>query len=51
MELPVVKSKCPADGHTNRQRMKELINDLERRSHGVKERILGAMIRGHIDKW
>ncbi|MCM1528385.1 MAG: tRNA 2-thiocytidine(32) synthetase TtcA [Alistipes sp.] len=51
VELPVVKSKCPADGHTNRQRTKELINDLEHRSRGVKERILGAMIRGHIDKW
>ncbi len=49
--LPVAKSLCPVDGHTNRQRTKELISELEHRSRGVKERILGAMIRGNIDNW
>lgn len=49
--LPVVNSRCPADGHTNRQQTKELINELEHRSPGVKERILGAMMRGNIDNW
>lgn len=49
--LPVVKSLCPADGHTNRQRTKELIIELECQNRGVKERILGAIIRGNIDNW
>lgn len=51
VELPIVTSRCPADGHTNRQRTKELITDLERRSPEVKERIIGALMRGNIDKW
>jgi len=50
-ELNVVKSKCPADGHTNRQRMKEFIADKEREDHGFKDRIFGAMKRSNIDGW
>lgn len=48
-KLPVVKSKCPADGHTNRQRMKEFIREMEHRDHGFKDRIFGAMKRADID--
>ncbi len=47
--LPVVKSKCPADGNTNRQRMKEFVREMERSDHGFRERIFGAMKRGNID--
>ncbi|MBR4627701.1 MAG: tRNA 2-thiocytidine biosynthesis protein TtcA [Ruminococcus sp.] len=47
--LPIVKSKCPADGNTNRQRMKEFVRDMEHRDHGFRERIFGAMRRGDID--
>ncbi len=50
-ELNVVKSKCPADGHTNRQRMKEFIAEREREDHGFKDRIFGAMKRANIDGW
>ncbi len=49
--LPVVKSACPADGHTNRQKTKELIAQLERSDRGFRDRIFGAMIRGDIDGW
>lgn len=46
--LPVVKSKCPADGNTNRERTKEWIRMMDKESKGFKKRIYGAMERGHI---
>ena len=51
LNIPVVKSKCPADGGTTRQTTKELLNSLNRDYHGIKNRILGALQRGHIDRW
>ena len=50
-QLPIVKSVCPADGHTNRQRTKEFLEDMERNDKGFKDRIFGAMRRGNIDGW
>lgn len=50
-ELAIVKSKCPADGHTNRQKTKDYIAEMERNDHGFKDRIFGAMKRGNIDGW
>ena len=49
--LQIVKSKCPADGHTNRQRAKEFLAEMERKDHGFKDRIFGAMRRGNVDGW
>lgn len=49
--LEIVKSACPADGHTNRQRAKEFLAEMERKDHGFKERIFGAMRRGNVDGW
>lgn len=49
--LPVVRSACPEDGHTNRQRIKEFLADMERKDHGFKDRLFGAMCRGNIDGW
>ena len=49
--LSIVKSPCPADGRTNRQRTKEFIASLERNDHGIKDRLFGAMVRGNIDGW
>lgn len=49
--LEVVKSKCPADGHTNRQRTKEFIAQMEHDDHGFKDRIFGAMKRANVDGW
>ena len=51
IELPVVKSVCPADGHTNRQKTKDFLADMERSDHGFKDRLFGAMIRANIDGW
>ena len=48
-ELPVVKSKCPADGTTERQEVKEFLNSLEKKYGNVREKILGAMQRKEIN--
>lgn len=50
LSLPVVKSGCPADGHTNREQTKKLISSLERENHGIKMRIFGAIQRD-LDNW
>ena len=49
--FPVVKSKCPVDGDTSRQSMKELIKTLEQTYPGLRTRVLGAMQRAGIDGW
>lgn len=33
--LPVVKSKCPADGNTNREKTKEWIRMMDKESKGL----------------
>lgn len=48
-ELPVVKSSCPADGNTEREEMKKLLQDLDHKHKGLRYRIFGAMQRGQID--
>ena len=47
--LPVIKSPCPADGNTQREEMKQLLRELERKHDGLRYRIFGAMQRGEID--
>lgn len=51
LDLPVVKSRCPADGATAREDAGELLLDLNRRYHGIRDRIIGAMRRRDIDGW
>ncbi|MBR3819498.1 MAG: tRNA 2-thiocytidine biosynthesis protein TtcA [Clostridia bacterium] len=47
--LPTVKSKCPADGTTERQEVKDFLNSLEKKYGNVREKILGAMQRKEIN--
>jgi tRNA(Ile)-lysidine synthase TilS/MesJ len=49
--LPVVKSACPANGNTEREEMKQLLNSLDRKYPGLRYRIFGAMQRGEIDRF
>lgn len=49
--LPVVKSKCPADGAGERKQMRELITELNRGYPKLREKIIGAMQRGSVDNW
>lgn len=51
LQLPVVKSKCPADGNTSRQRTKELIAFLEKDYPDLKAKVIGAMERAGIARW
>ena len=48
-ELPIYKAPCPADGNTQREEMKQLLRDLDRKYKGLKYRVFGAMQRGEID--
>ena len=48
-ELPVVKSRCPTDGVTQREETKRLLTQLEREYGDIRQKILGAMQRGHIN--
>ena len=49
LELPVVKSCCPADGATEREHMKHLLTSLEKDYGDVRQKILGAMQRGSLN--
>ena len=46
--LPVVPSSCPADGHTHRQRMRELLASLSQTYGPIEEKIISAMEKGGI---
>ena len=48
-DIPIVKSVCPADHNTERERMKQLLSTLEKDYDGLRHRIFGAMCRGEID--
>ena len=47
--LPIVKSLCPEDHATEREKMKNLLAELERENSGIKHRIFNAMCTGKID--
>ena len=49
--LPVIKSDCPANGNTARQKAKELIINLEKDYPHLRKKIVGAMQRSEIDNW
>ncbi len=50
-ELPTVKSECPADGCTERQKMKEKLGEWKREIPDIKKKTLGAMQRAEISGW
>lgn len=45
-DIPVVKSPCPADGHTKREYIKQLLRQLNLENPGVKERMFAAITTG-----
>ena len=47
--LPVIKSPCPADGHTERAKMKEYLAQFDKEHSGLYYRIMGAIQRGEVD--
>lgn len=49
--LPVVKSKCPADGNTQREEIKAVMRNLDRQYGQLNQKVIGALQRGNIDRW
>lgn len=49
--VPVVKSPCPADGHTRREYVKNLLRQLNQENPGVKERMFTAIQNGSLKGW
>ena len=50
-DIPVVKSPCPADGHTKREYTKQLLRQLNLENPGVKERMFTAIQTGNLKGW
>lgn len=50
-DVPVVKSPCPADGHTKREYIKQLLRQLNLENPGVKERMFTAIRTGNLKGW
>ena len=51
LELPVVKSPCPANGNTRRAEMKDLLRRLRQLYPDANERFLHALQQDHYDLW
>ena len=51
MALPVVENRCPADKHTKREEIKQLVFELSGRYPDLKERVFGAMQRLPLPEW
>jgi len=51
MQLPVVHNPCPADKHTKRQEIKDLIYRLQGTYPDLKARIFGSMQRLPVPGW
>ncbi len=52
LDIPVVKSSCPADGNTKRAEIKEILHDLDKRVNlGLKKRLFTAIETGGIEGW
>lgn len=50
-ELPVVENKCPADGNTKRQEMKEVISDLRQKFPDIRKKTFTAISNGNFQDW
>lgn len=49
--VPVMKSPCPADGHTKREYIKNLVRQLNLENPGVKERMFTAIKNSNMEGW
>lgn len=51
VSLPVMGKKCPVDGNTKREYVKELLADINRENPGVKDRMFTAIERSTLGGW
>ena len=49
--LPVVKSKCPMDKTSERQKTKDLVKELNKEYPQLREKVIGALQRRGLDNW
>lgn len=49
--IPILKNACPVDGYTKRKYVHDLINDINKDAHGVRNRILTAVENSGIEGW
>ena len=49
--LPIVKNPCAFDGKTQRQYVKDLLQQLNKDHPGVKNRLFTAILNGNIPNW
>lgn len=49
--LPAVNNPCPADGHTRRQYVKDLLRKLNQDNPGVKDRMFTAILSASFEDW
>lgn len=50
-DVPVVKSSCPADGHTKREYAHNLLMEINRENKGSKNRMFTAIKESNIPGW
>lgn len=50
-QLPVVKSRCPADGATAREQTKQFVRRMARQDPAFRQKTLGALQGSGIDGW
>ncbi len=51
MSLPTVESPCPMDKTSNRNEMKELLSELNKKYPAVKEKIIGGLQNAALNGW
>lgn len=49
--LPVAKSPCPANGHTKREYIKNLMHQINRENPGAMNKMFTAIVNGKIADW
>lgn len=51
LNLNVIKSRCPADGCTERQKATDMLRELEKAYPNLTEKIISAMQRDNVSGW
>ncbi len=49
--LPIVKSTCPVDGTTNRQKMKDFVRERVAQDPAFRQKMLGAFLKSEMQGW
>lgn len=49
--LPVIKNRCPMDGNSKRESIKQLLRDLNIAYPGVKQRLFSALVKSGVNGW